>query len=250
MPISKLHPWSFIAALTLMFLHLSGHAADPSGQLSRTVYKGSISGWRVEMVRTLTQTDENHYTLRSEAENLFASIKERSDFAVVDGQLLPMNYVYERRVFGRQTAEKIIFDWNTKKAVYSRSDRPKNTEHNLSKGLLDPALYQLALQADLAQKKTAFYYNFIKRKRLESYEFALLSTEQFALQKKTYDALVMERKDKEKDKITKVWILPQLDYQVGKIQHTDDGDTYEVKLVSYTSDSERLQQFYKAIGKK
>lgn len=234
--------------LGLLFLHLCAQAADDREILSRSVYKGSISGWKVEMVRTLSHNDNNHYSLRSEAKNMFASVVENSDFVIKNQHLTPLAYEYDRRVFGRQAKEKIQFDWNSQSALYTRSDRKQNnTEHPLQENILDPALYQLALQADLANGVLDLNYTFIKRKRLETYQFRLLTQEKFQLQKKSYDALVLMREDKEKQKTTKVWVLPQLDYQVGKIQHTDGDDTYQVTLAAYEGDSAGLKAFYKRL---
>jgi hypothetical protein len=243
MPIRQCFLW--VWALSLMLLHSPTRAADQLELLSRSVYKGTISGWKVEMVRTLTHTDKGHYQLRSEAKNMFATVVENSDFTVKNQRLLPLDYIYDRRVFSRQATEKIRFDWNSRNAFYTRSDRTQNnTQHPLHGELLDPALYQLALQADLANGVTDLNYTFIKRKRLETYNFQLLPGEKFPLQKKTYDALVLIREDKEKNKATKVWILPELNYQVGKIQHTDDGDTFQVTLSAHEGDSTKLKAFY------
>lgn len=238
--------WIWMAGL--MFFHWPALAADKPEVLSRSVYKGSISGWKVEMVRTLTQNGDGNYSLRSEAKNMFASIMENSDFTVKNRSLLPLDYVYDRRVFGRQTREQIVFDWGAQSAFYTRSDRAQNnTRHPLHQPVLDPALYQLALQADLANHVSDLNYEFIKRKRLETYQFERLAGEAFQLHKKTYKTLILMREDKEKKKTTKVWVLPELDYLVGKIQHTDDGDTYQVTLASYQGNPAGLRAFYASL---
>lgn len=219
-------------------------------QLARSVYKGTISGFKIEMVRTLTQIDEHRYVLKSEAKNLFASIKEVSEFQIKDNSLYPSQYTYERRLFGRSTTEKISFDWTAMSAFYTRSDRPQNdTTHAIKAGFLDPALYQLALQADLATQETDLVYEFVKRKRLEHYNFKALANESFSVQKHNYDSLVVLRENDEKDKITRLWVIPDLDYQVGQIRHTDDGDTYEIRLAEYQGNSAKLKQLYQIISR-
>lgn len=249
MPIRKFFLWIWIAGVLLM--HWPAQAANQPELLARCVYKGSMSGWKVEMVRTLTHMGDGRYTLRSEAKNMFASIVENSDFTIQNQHMLPLDYLYDRRVFGRHVNEKIHFDWPSRSASYTRSDRAQNnTQHPLREHLLDPALYQLALQADLANGASDLSYVFIKRKRLETYNFKQLPAEKFQLQKKTYDALVLAREDKKKNKITKVWILPQLNYQVGKIQHTDEGDTYQVTLAAYDADAAKLKEFYANLAQK
>lgn len=217
--------------------------------LSRSVYKGSISGWKVEMVRTLKQTSEDHYELRSEAKNLFASIREVSEFEIGDNQLRPLSYSYERKVFGRSTTEKIAFDWSEGVAHYTRSDRSQNnTSHEIQPGILDPALYQLAMQADLAQGRDAFSYSFIKRKRIETYIFTKQPGDKLKIGKQTYDSEVVSRKDRDKDKSTTIWVIPAINYQVGQIEHTDDGDTYQIRLAEYEGDSAQLNRLYARIA--
>lgn len=242
------HKAAWLATLLLLFTFFPYAIAGDEAELYRSVYKGNISGWKVEMVRTLTQAGER-YTLKSEAKNMFGSIKEVSDFEIRNKQLYPSLYVYERKVFGRNATEKIQFDWSAKTAHYSRSDRSKNnTEHKIVVGVLDPALYQLVLQADLASGKKKLDYTFIKRKRLEHYDFETVTKESFSLNKRTFDAQVVIRENEQKDKITKLWVVPELDYQVAQIQHTDDGDTYQVQLASHQGDSAKIAQFYKLLS--
>lgn len=233
--------------LACPFFYSPAHAETT---LSRSVYKGSISGWKVEMVRTLKELSGDRYELKSEAKNLFASIREVSEFAIKDEQLRPLTYIYERKVFGRDTTEKIVFDWSEGVAHYTRSDRSRNnTSHKIEPGILDPALYQLAMQADLAQGADEFSYKFIKRKRIESYEFAIQPGDKLQIGKQSYDTEVVSRQDKDKDKSTRIWVIPALDYQVGQIQHTDDGDTYQIRLAEYQGDSAQLKQLYARLAK-
>lgn len=235
---------------TLLVAPLLSGLATAETTLSRSVYKGSISGWKVEMVRTLKQTSDSHYELRSEAKNLFASIREVSEFELKDEKLRPLAYIYERKIFGRSTTEKITFDWPENSAHYTRSDRSRNnTTHDIKPGMLDPALYQLAMQADLAQGGEAFSYEFVKRKRIDTYEFIKQADDTLEIGKQSYATTVVAREDRDKDKATKIWVIPALDYQVGQIQHTDDGDTYQIRLAEYEGDSAKLKQLYQRIAK-
>src|SRR5690606_8651451 len=169
---------------------------------------------------------------------------------IKDGHIYPLQYVYTRKIFGRTTTEKIVFDWSSKSAFYNRSDRPQNdTTHKIDVGILDPALYQLALQADLATENPAITYEFIKRKRVEQYQFNRLANESFSIQKKSYDAQVVVRENEEKDRVTRLWVVPELDFQVAQIRHTDDGDTYEVRLAEYEGNSAKLRDLYQRVSK-
>lgn len=241
----------YTSYLLLLFLFTlqTGHAgskkAEPQVLMSAT-YEGEISGWDVELQRTLTQYPDGRYLLRSYASKVFASIEETSSFIVKDGRILPQEYRYQRSVFGKKSTEKIAFDWQNKRALYTRSDRKQNnTEHALTHGVLDPALYQLAIQADLAKEHDGLHYRFIKRKRIEQYHLKAKMDETLALAGKKFDAAVVLREDPDSDKSTKVWSLPSHSHVIAKIQHTDkDGDEFEIRLSKFAVAEKALNDFY------
>ncbi len=208
-------------------------------------YQGEFSGWNIKVTRRLTEQD-GVYQFESESKNLFASMREVSEFVITDQQIIPRSYEYRRRVFGRQKSETIAFDWDTKLALYRRSDRPKSsTQHPLTGPTLDPSLYQLQLQADIANGVTDLSYSFIKRKKQHHYAFRRGEEDRFKLDKVNRNALIVERVGQDQGESTRVWMLPELGAQIAKIVHQDDdGDTFEIDLAHYESDSVALQDFY------
>lgn len=246
---SALHHLLLIALLVIS--GTKAWAKDDSPQvLMSAVYEGKISGWNVELERTLTQYPDGHYRLRSYASKLFASIEETSTFILEDGHILPQEYVYKRSVFGNKSVERIVYDWDKGQAKYTRSDRKQNnTEHTLKPNLLDPALYQLALQADLAKGHDGLHYRFIKRKRIEQYHLKTMANETTHLAGKKYDATVVLREDPDSDKTTKVWVAPALNHVITKIQHTDKGgDEFEITLTKLSVNEKALNKFYRAFS--
>lgn len=235
--------------LIALFLLPSYLNAANNPALFEATYKGSFSGWRIELVRSLTLNNDQ-YEFTSSAKNLMASMSESSLFHIDEHRLIPQTYVYERKVFGRKTTEKIDFQWPQKLGFYHRSDRSKNdVEHALTETMLDPSLYQLALQADIANTKKNLTYTFIKRKRIEHYHFTKQADEPFDLNKKSYTATVISRSNQEKNKHTKIWIIPELDYQIAKIVHEDDdGDTFEIELTHYQSQSDAVKRLYQQLS--
>lgn len=222
-------------------------AATASTVLFEATYKGEYSGWNVTLVRTLTQTEEGQYKLTSSAKNLFASIEESSLFNMKQNQIVPLDYRYSRKVFGTRKEEAIAYDWQKAIAQFERSDKPgKETIHELTPGVLDPSLYQLQLQKDLFTGKKELSYRFVKRNKIKNYDFDIVREETLTLGGKERRAVVLERADVKDDRLTKVWLIPELHYQIGKIFHRDeDGDTYEIVLAHYRSDATELDQFYR-----
>lgn len=214
--------------------------------LYEATYEGELSGWNISLERALIKRDDT-YEFRSKAKNLFASVTEQSTFQLSDGHILPHYYEYARKIFGRKTIESLRFDWENQVAVYDRSDRPKNRkEHKLDGPTLDPALYQLSLQADLANDNKDLVYDFLKRKKRKRYHFTLQTKEPLKLGNDTFKAVVVNYEDD--DKSTRVWLLAEHGYIIGKIVHRDDGDTYELELAKLKINNKPLEAFYSHIA--
>lgn len=212
--------------------------------LYSATYEGRISGLNITLERNLTQRQDGTFQLLSEASNWFASIRETSVFHFKDGELLPLGYEFRRSVFGRRVVETISYDWDDKKAFYERSDRARNnTTHELNGQLLDPALYQLMLPIDFYAGEETVGYDFINRRRVRHYAFDLKGEEQLKMGNKNFTALLVERK--EDNRRTRVWLIPEMDYQIGRIEHYDDGDTYDIRLTNYQGKSAQLADFYR-----
>lgn len=209
-------------------------------------YKAKISGFGAELVRSLEQMPDGDYRLHSRASNFFAYIDETSQFLIEDGKVKPQSYYYERSIAGKKSQESLEFNWQTMSGLYIKDNHQEpDATHTLETNILDPATYQLFLQADVSSEIAPLEYTFIKRKRVETYIFEQRPDETLEIAGKEYASKVFERKDDHEVKQTKVWIVPELDYQIGKIEHTSKkGSTYGMDLQSYKADKESLKVFY------
>lgn len=235
--------WLLLAAFGSAAFWFHGAAAKELELYSAT-YEGRISGFNISLDRTLTRRKDGTYQLLSEASNWFASIRETSVFQFKDEELLPLSYEFRRSVFGRRVVESISYNWDDKEAFYQRSDRSRNnTTHELNGQLLDPALFQLMLPIDFYAGAKTVGYDFINRRRVRHYAFDLKGEEKLQMGDKEFTALLVEREDE--DRRTRVWLVPDMDYQIGRIEHQDDDDTYDIRLVRYKSKSNQLHEFYR-----
>ena len=231
--------WSFLVVL------VTASACADDNIIYSAVYKGDYSGWRIEMTRELVQTDTQNYRLRSYAKNTFATIDESSLFSMESNRLWPQHYAYKRKVFGNSSEEKIDFNWLSKTANYQRYSRRENVTLPVEAGILDPALYQLQMQRDFASGQKNLHYSFVKRKEIKRYSFTVTGNDQFTLNGNTYDAIIVERSDGSPTRKTRVWLLPDLDFQIARIQQKEEsGDTYAIELTRYTADNAKLNNFY------
>lgn len=237
----------FLSRLLCLFTLITAPAwvyAKDASTIFTTTYRGEISGWNVEMKRSLVQTGSGEYEFSSEAKNMFASIRESSRFQLRDKHVRPLAYDYQRKVFGRRVRESIAFDWSKMTADYTRSDRShSNKQHKLRPGLLDPSLYQLLMQKEASRGKKELGYSFVKRQSVRTYEFEQVGTDNFSFEGRVLKALVFKKRDD--DSATTVWLIPELEYQIGKLTHIDDdGSMYQVHLSAYQRDPKALQTFY------
>lgn len=235
-----------LLCIALLMTMSTGPAMAEDEVLFTSSYKGEFSGWNIKMTRTLTRKDDNQYEFSSVASNMFATIKETSQFDFKSKAVLPTEYRYYRNVFGKKATETLDFDWPNKTVRYEHSAKSyKNTTLPLEKPLLDPSMYQLFVQRDayLGEKNPSAH--FVKRDRIRTYEFEFAGETSIELAKVKRDALLYKKKSDDESETT-IWLIPALDYQIGKIIHKDeDGEEYEVEMVGYRSESQALQKFYR-----
>ena len=228
-----------LLALLLTYLTPARALANP---LFEATYEGEYSNLNITMTRTLIKKG-NSYTLSSKAKSFMAKIEESSDFSLFNGRLRPRNYNYERKIFGVKKQEQLAFDWESLSASYTKGKKHEGSQ-SLSAKALDPTLYQLQLQRDLAQKpdQKSFDYTFVRRNQTKHYHFEREADASMTFKGKPYLATVLTRTG-DGQKETKLWLIPELAYVLAKIRHTDeDGDTYEVLLTHYSS-TDAFKQF-------
>lgn len=226
-------------AFACLMLFAGAISAEP---LFTAEYQGNYGSMKITMVRTLTQTGSS-YTLQSSATSFMASIDEVSQFTANHGQLAVNNYRYERKIFGVKKHETLDFDWAQNQVSYTKDNKNKGTQ-KLAIGTLDPTLYQLQLQRDLAQnpEQTSFSYTFARRNHTKTYHFKRQAQEAITFDGKNYQALVFARTKDNNNKETRLWLIPELGYVLAKIQHTEeDGDTYQVLLKQYQQNPALIQ---------
>lgn len=199
------------------------------------VYQGKYSSLNITMTRTLEQSG-NNYRLTSKATSFMARIDESSFFSVKKQQLQPLTYDYSQKIFGVKRHELLTFDWQKNTATFTKNNKTSGSIP-LPPYALDPTLYQLQLQRDLTNNPTQgeLSYTFVRRNQTKTYAFTRQAEDTLQVNGKAYKALIYARINSG-DRQTRIWLIPDLDYVIAKIQHIeDDGDTYEVLLSQYQS---------------
>ncbi|WP_053980041.1 DUF3108 domain-containing protein [Marinagarivorans algicola] len=231
----RLQPLRLITLSLLTLIIASTSYAEP---LFTAEYQGTYGSMNIKMVRTLEQNGES-YTLQSTATSFMAKINEVSQFSRQNTALIAGQYHYERKVFGVKKNEYLAFDWPQKQVHYTKGKKNVGSQ-TLSQHTLDPTLYQLQLQQDLIlnPQQQRFSYTFARRNQTKTYHFERQAQETITFKGKQYLAVVLARTQSDSLKATRLWLIPELEYALAKIQHTEeDGDTYQVLLTHYSSNA-------------
>lgn len=203
-------------------------------------YSGEFGAYNIESTRKLVLKDDGSFRFISVAKHKIGTITEYSDFELRDGLIFPLHYHYLRSIFGFKKEEWIDYDWDNKSATYKLKGKAKKTaKHTLVQGMFDPSLYQLQLQRDAWLSDGSLNdgkvdYTVIKHKKIKHMPFKKLGEEDLGIAGNVYKSIKVQLDEPASEKKTTVWLIPDLNYHIGRIIHEDeDGDTYEILLEEY-----------------
>lgn len=216
-----------------------------SAELYKAKYEGEYSGWDITMTRTLEQLPGGNYQLQSKAKNLFATIIETSQFELTGQSITPEFYEYYRSVFGNKKTETLEFEQDKHQINYLKDKKSQFTHTQAAPGLTDPALFQLQLQYAFRLDAQTAAVHFAKRKKIKHYTFQRVGEGALTFEGKRRKAIVVEHKEDEKT--TRVWLLPEFNYVIGKLEHKDEDDLYTLTLTEYQSNPAAVAKFYDSI---
>ena len=216
---------STITALTLVTAPLSAtpnladNAFKPFQANYKVFRKGSELG---EAYRKLINKNGS-YILETDSKIswmfLSDSRHEISNFSLENDQIIPISYQYNRTGTGRDRKTNTIFSQPTISSNY----KSKNYKFEHHSDILDPQLYQLAMQQQLITGKTEFSFPLIKRGKLVDYRFKVVGHEQLTLPYGKLNTLKLERIRKSSSRKTLMWVAPSLNYTMVKLTQFKKG---------------------------
>ena len=188
--------------------------------------------------RTLTQLENGHYQLKQTASAFVATITETSEFQLVDGNIQPQNYQYNRSSFGKQKATQMTFNWAAKQVTGTHKKDAFRLK--VDTGRQDPLSYQLVLREKLKQLMAGKLANdkieisLVDKDELESHTYAILGAETISTPAGNFDCLKLKRIRKDGKRETTIWFAKAHQLLITKIlQKGKDGKTYELALKDF-----------------
>ena len=218
----------------LFFLTLSVNSVLADEILSQANYRGEYGLLTITAERKLIDHGNNRYTYMQETDNPLGSIIEKSEFELSkDNLLIPQYYLYEQNVLGNAKRQEIQFDWQQMNATYTSKKGKINIP--LTKGILDPLLYQLQLQKDLLTDQESLSYQFLKRNRIRTYSFRRTGTENITYLNQQHPALKIEKMASDNKRDTEIWFSPDNLFHMTKLTHREKDESYTLALTSLRS---------------
>lgn len=181
--------------------------------------------------RSLKQQADGNWELSFKASMLVAGVSESSTFRLLDNQLQPLRYKYDRTGLGKPKKSRQVFDWSSMQVT--SADKNGNLQLPLHAGMLDKSSYQLALQRDVASGAEQLSYIVLDGDDLDTYDFRLLGEEVIETPLGKLNTIKVERvRDPGQNKRkTTLWFAKDWDYLLVQLNQIErDGKEYTIML--------------------
>jgi len=224
---------SFISLFSVQWL-FSANSNAATLQPYRAVYTTRYKGMSAEAVQTLTSNATGQFTLKRDVDSVFVKLYEQSEFQLQNNQLIVSRYTYKRGGLASKKDIEQLFQWD--KGNLHITEKGKSRDVAIKSPLFDKLSYTEAMRLQLlsaGQLPKGISVPFADRHHLKQYDFVVGDQEDIATPKGKMRAVKLERNVPEDNKHAVIWVAPDLDYLLVKLQQTDDGESYELNLKSY-----------------
>ncbi len=227
-----------LACFTLFLLSFSALSIA----LSHTVpnfkaeYKLSHNGIEIGRVKlSVKALDNNQYQLISSTQTsgLLAFVRdddvvESSLFELTQQHIRPLSYQYKQSLGDNLKNIKLHFDWQN--SILTNSSEGTDWTINISTGVLDKALMQVALMLDLKGPEKLLSYKVADGGKLKHYTFKQVGTENITVAGQSYETIKLARKKNGKPLVTYYWCATALHNLPVLLQRKRTYGTFEMRL--------------------
>lgn len=171
----------------------------------------------------LRDTGDGQYRMDYELKGLIGSVKARANGVFQNDNLRPLTY--KQKIKGiKQSRTDMNFDWQQNTLAVSEDEESETLP--LKERVVDPLSLHLLVMWDMQQDQTPRQYTLISGVRLKDYTINMEGEE--TLQTPVGDLRTLRvRSSRVKagsDRVTKLWLAPELDYLPVQMVHENDGE--------------------------
>ena len=228
----------FTALFSINVLSAGNHPAEPSGaaiSVFNVSYTAQLNGMAVEANHRLTQLENGQYSETLEAKAALVKVTEQAIFDIIDEQIIPREYSYNRSIIGLKRKELQRFDWAKQLMIYTKGQRTQQVA--IQPGYLDKMTYKQKMRRQLAAGQEEFTYPVLSREKLKQYHFKMIGTEVLSTAIGALNTTVIQRLTDNPSEQIKIWLATDWDYLLVKLEKTDQGEGQQMQISRGTLNS-------------
>jgi len=221
------------AAAPLLLSLCGGAAAVELPRTFEAHYSLYRTGAKVaEMLRVFTRLENGQYRYRSETRTtgLFAIFRkdhvvEQSDWLFRNGELRPLEYLYEHSGGKKDRNVAVTFDWDAQRITNTVNG--KSWRMPAEPNVMDKLLYQLAIMHDLKARRSPLAYTVADGGKIKTYNFELLGEEIIHTPLGEFSTIKVSRQRSDSRRETVFWCAEKLQFLPVRVENieTDGGKT-------------------------
>lgn len=224
------------AIIFLLLMPLSLAAQElPDFSANYQVMLNGIQAGELKQDLTTNLDGSRKFTSATQAQGLFAFFKpdlveEISTWVIVNQQIQPQHYLYQRSGGKKDKYLKLDFDWQSQQL--SIDDKNYPWQLALEPYTLDKLVYQLALMIELNKDQTQYNYRIADGGKIKTYTIDVIGEEMVITPLGKIKAIKLKRlRDETSKRETVLWCAPALNFLPVKLEHTEkDGTVFTANL--------------------
>ena len=191
-------------------------------------YTAQLNGVAVEADHQLRQLDNGQYQEVLEAKAALGKVTEQATFDLIDGQIVPGEYSYNRSIIGLKRKELQRFDWANLQMTFTRGKKTQQVE--IQPGYMDKMTYKQQMRWHLAAGHEDLTYPVRSREKLKQYHFKLIGTEVLSTAIGPLNTTVIQRLTEDQSEQIKIWLATDWDYLLVKLEKRDEGEVQQMQI--------------------
>lgn len=222
---------AFTTALSITALAVTGGSAETHStaiSVYDVSYKAQLNGMAVEARHQLQQLDNGQYSEVLEAKAALGKVTEQATFDLIDGQIIPGEYSYNRSIIGLKRRELQRFDWANLQMTFTKGKRAQQVE--IQPGYMDKMTYKQQMRQHLAAGHKDLTYPVLSREKLKQYHFKLIGTEVLSTAIGQLNTTVIQRLTEDQSEQIKIWLATDWDYLLVKLEKRDQGEVQQMQI--------------------
>ena len=185
------------------------------------VFAVEINGQLTEGKNRLDVTrDDERYHVDFVLDHWMVSVRQHADFDMKACTVRPQTYEdVSKRPFAEKSTQTLEFDWAAGVAHYRNADGAK--DFPLDDRVYDPISLFFEARCGLMAGEEDFIYPVIRKGSLRTQHYQVVDRQPVETGMGTFEALVVERVRKSRKRRTRLYVAPELDYLLVRIEHQE-----------------------------